>query len=92
MSFSPLVVDEITVIGSRCGPFARAIELLGDGRVNVKPLVAGIYPLEQFAEAFDRAKHGLKVILTTGRLDAGSRSADAYNVALARSRIDNARP
>jgi threonine dehydrogenase-like Zn-dependent dehydrogenase len=66
VSLSPLVVDEITVIGSRCGPFARAIELLGGGRLDVKPLVAGIYPLEQFAEAFDRAKHGLKVILTTG--------------------------
>ena len=48
VSFSPLVVDEITVIGSRCGPFARAIELLEDGRVSVRPLVAGIYPLERF--------------------------------------------
>jgi len=67
IAFSPLVVDEITVIGSRCGPFARAIELLGDDRVEVKPLVAGIHPLEQFAEAFDRAKRGLKVILTPGR-------------------------
>jgi alcohol dehydrogenase len=63
VAFSPLVVDEITVIGSRCGPFARAIELLDGGRVDVKPLVAGTYPLEQFAEAFDRAKRGLKVIL-----------------------------
>jgi alcohol dehydrogenase len=66
VSLAPLVVDEITVIGSRCGPFARAIELLGAGRVDVKPLVAGIYPLEQFAEAFDRARRGLKVILTPG--------------------------
>jgi alcohol dehydrogenase len=66
VSLSPLVVDEITVIGSRCGPFARAIELLDGGRVDVKPLVAGTYPLEQFDEAFDRAKRGLKVILTTG--------------------------
>jgi threonine dehydrogenase-like Zn-dependent dehydrogenase len=64
VSFAALVVDEITVIGSRCGPFERAIELLHDGRVDVKPLVAGIYPLAQFAEAFERAKRGLKVILT----------------------------
>lgn len=72
ISFSPLVVDEITVIGSRCGPFARAIELLSAGRVDVKPLVAGIYPLEQFAGAFERAKRGLKVIVTPGRhLDRG---------------------
>ncbi len=69
VSFSPLVVDEITVVGSRCGPFARAIELLAGGRVNVKPLIAGVYPLEQFAEAFDRAKQGMKVILTIARSD-----------------------
>jgi alcohol dehydrogenase len=66
VALSPLVVDEISVIGSRCGPFAAAIELLGAGRVDVKPLLAGVYPLERFAEAFDLAKRGLKVILTTG--------------------------
>jgi alcohol dehydrogenase len=64
---SSLVVDEISVVGSRCGPFARAIELVADGRIDVKPLVAGVYPLEQFAAAFDRATRGLKVILTPGR-------------------------
>ena len=63
VSFSPLVVDEITVVGSRCGPFDEAIDLLASGRVDVKPLVAGVYPLERFAEAFERAKRGLKVIL-----------------------------
>jgi alcohol dehydrogenase len=61
--FSPLVVDEITVIGSRCGPFPRAIELLSAGRIQVKPLIAGIYPFDQFAQAFERARRGLKVIL-----------------------------
>jgi alcohol dehydrogenase len=64
IALSPLVVDEISVIGSRCGPFARAIELLDAGRVDVKPLLAGVYPLEQYAEAFERAKLGLKVVLT----------------------------
>ena len=59
-----MVVDEISLIGSRCGPFERAIELLEDGRISVKPLMAGTYPLEQFAAAFDHARHGLKVILT----------------------------
>lgn len=54
VSFSPLVVDEITVIGSRCGPFARAIDLLSRGRVAVTALAAGPYPLAQFAAAFDR--------------------------------------
>ena len=67
VSLSPVVVDEITIVGSRCGPFPRAIELLDAGRVQVKPLVAGVYPLAQFTEAFDRATRGLKVILTPGR-------------------------
>jgi alcohol dehydrogenase len=64
VAFSPLVVDEITVIGSRCGPFDRAIELLAGGAVDVKPLVEGVYPLERHADAFERARQGLKVILT----------------------------
>jgi threonine dehydrogenase-like Zn-dependent dehydrogenase len=66
VSFAPLVVDEITVIGSRCGPFDRAIALLEAGLIEVKPLLAGTYPLEQYARAFDRAREGLKVVLTPG--------------------------
>jgi alcohol dehydrogenase len=64
LSLSPLVVDEITIVGSRCGPFDRAIDLLRRGRIDVKPLIAGIYPLDRFAEAFERARGGRKVILT----------------------------
>ncbi len=66
VAFSPLVVDEITIVGSRCGPFARAIDLLAAGRIDVKPLVAGTYPLTQFAEAFEHARRGLKVVLLPG--------------------------
>jgi threonine dehydrogenase-like Zn-dependent dehydrogenase len=62
VSLSPLVVDEISVVGSRCGPFAEAIEMLGSGRVVVQPLVAGIYPLERFADAFEQATTARKVI------------------------------
>jgi threonine dehydrogenase-like Zn-dependent dehydrogenase len=72
--FAPLVIDEITMVGSRCGPFARAIELLVTGRVNVKPLVSAVYPIEQFAQAFEHAGRALKVILRNdGR--PGSRTA-----------------
>ncbi len=63
IAFSPLIVDEVTIVGSRCGPFDRAIQLLAEGRVAVKPLVSGVYPLERFADAFDRARRGLKAIL-----------------------------
>lgn len=62
VSVAPIVVDEIAVIGSRCGPFPRAIELLEAGRIQVQPLIAGAYPLEQFVEAFQTARRGFKVI------------------------------
>jgi alcohol dehydrogenase len=62
VAWSPLVVDEIAVIGSRCGPFARAIDLLAAGRIEVKALVEGVYRLEQFADAFEHARRGFKVI------------------------------
>jgi len=65
VAFSPLVVDEITIVGSRCGPFRRAIDLLEAGAVDVKPLIAATYPLAQYAQAFDHAREGLKVMLTT---------------------------
>jgi alcohol dehydrogenase len=64
LSLPPLVVDEITIVGSRCGPFDRAIDLLARGRIDVSPLIAGIYPLERFTEAFERAREGRKVIFT----------------------------
>ena len=36
---SALVVDEITLVGSRCGPFAPALEVLASGEVNARPLI-----------------------------------------------------
>jgi threonine dehydrogenase-like Zn-dependent dehydrogenase len=62
VALAPLVVDEITVVGSRCGPFDAAIAALASGRVNVAPLVNATVPLEQFGEAFDRARAGGKVV------------------------------
>jgi threonine dehydrogenase-like Zn-dependent dehydrogenase len=63
---SALVVDEITLIGSRCGPFSKAIELLATNKVDVIPLIAAEYPLSEGLQAFDRAqqKGVLKVLLT----------------------------
>jgi threonine dehydrogenase-like Zn-dependent dehydrogenase len=62
---SALVVDEITVIGSRCGPFDRAIDLLASDRVDVTPLIAAEYPLSDGLQAFAHAqeKGVLKVLL-----------------------------
>lgn len=62
---SALVVDEIVVVGSRCGPFAPALDLLAAGRVDVAPLVHARYALRDGLEAFARAQRpgALKVLL-----------------------------
>jgi alcohol dehydrogenase len=60
-----VVVDEISVIGSRCGPFAPALALLARGAIDVESLVAARYPLDEGVEAMRRAgeKGTLKVLL-----------------------------
>jgi len=60
-----LVVDEVTLLGSRCGVFAPALELLRLKHVTVQHLITKIFPLEQGLEAFeflDRTS-ALKVLL-----------------------------
>jgi threonine dehydrogenase-like Zn-dependent dehydrogenase len=49
------VVDEITLLGSRCGPFAPALDALAAGRVAVEPLIDAVVPLEDGVDAFTRA-------------------------------------
>ena len=48
-----VVVDEITLLGSRCGNFSRALDLLRDGTVSVRPLISKTLPLEAGLEAFE---------------------------------------
>ena len=61
----PIVVDEQTVVGSRCGPFAHALDLLRAGRVNPRPLIARVFPLQEAAAAIRAASAPgtLKVLL-----------------------------
>ncbi|ACK66339.1 Alcohol dehydrogenase GroES domain protein [Rippkaea orientalis PCC 8801] len=63
---SSLVVDEITVIGSRCGPFVPALELLAERKINVESLIDANYPLTDGLKAFEHAqqKGVLKVLLS----------------------------
>ncbi|ELS04181.1 theronine dehydrogenase-like Zn-dependent dehydrogenase [Xenococcus sp. PCC 7305] len=62
---SALVVDEITVVGSRCGPFAKALDLLSENKVDVTSLIETCYPLKEGLAAFDHAQRRgtLKVLL-----------------------------
>jgi threonine dehydrogenase-like Zn-dependent dehydrogenase len=64
MPWAPLVIDEITLIGSRCGPFDRALAALEAGEIDVRPLIQERLPLERGVEALDLATQRLKVLLT----------------------------
>jgi threonine dehydrogenase-like Zn-dependent dehydrogenase len=66
---SSIVVDEIKVIGSRCGPFAPALDLLAQGKIDVNPLIDCSYPLTQGIEAFNHAqtKGTLKILLEVSK-------------------------
>jgi threonine dehydrogenase-like Zn-dependent dehydrogenase len=63
LSLWPVPVHEISIVGSRCGPFAAAIDLLASGAVQTAPLVARTFPLERFEDAFALARRELKVLL-----------------------------
>ena len=62
---SALVVDEITLVGSRCGPFAPALEVLASGEVDVRPLIQDRFGIERGIDAFVRAAERgvMKVLL-----------------------------
>ncbi len=55
VDMSRIVVDEIRLVGSRCGPFPKALQLLADKAVQVTPLVEARYPLSQGLDALDHA-------------------------------------
>jgi len=55
LNLSSVVVDEITLVGSRCGPFKPALKMLADRRVNPLPLISARYALEDGVKAFTHA-------------------------------------
>ena len=59
----PIVVDEVAIVGSRCGPFRPAIQLLASSAIDVKPLIARVTTLDDHASAFAEARRALKVLL-----------------------------
>jgi threonine dehydrogenase-like Zn-dependent dehydrogenase len=54
---APIVVNEITVVGSRCGPFGTALQLLIEGKVKARPFITATYELADFEKAILRARH-----------------------------------
>jgi threonine dehydrogenase-like Zn-dependent dehydrogenase len=61
----PIVVKEINVVGSRCGPFAKALALLRSRKVDPTPLIARKFPLAEAKAAieFAQRKGVMKVLL-----------------------------
>jgi len=65
LNLAPLVVDEITVVGSRCGPMADAVAMLARGEVAVEPLITAQYALDDAPEALAAAAQpdAIKVVM-----------------------------
>ena len=65
MPWAPVVIDEVTIVGSRCGPFDRALEALEAGSVSVLPLISQRFDLSDGVRALDAAKRRdmLKVLI-----------------------------
>lgn len=60
-----VVVNEVTLVGSRCGPFGPALELIASGRLRLREMISGEYALEDAPRAFRAAgrKGALKILL-----------------------------
>ncbi len=62
---APLVINEISVVGSRCGRFEPALRLMEQGLIDPTPLISGIFPMDKIEEAFRSSleKDNLKVLV-----------------------------
>jgi len=65
LNLAPVVIDEITVLGSRCGRFAPALEALASRKIDPRPLISATFSLEEGAAALEQAANpsNLKVLL-----------------------------
>jgi threonine dehydrogenase-like Zn-dependent dehydrogenase len=64
IDLAPVVINEISIVGSRCGQFAPALDLLAEGRISVAPLVEARYDLDSSEAAFEHAgRRGVRKIL-----------------------------
>jgi alcohol dehydrogenase len=63
LNLTALVVDEVQLLGSRCGPFGPALRLLERGLVQTAPLISGRYLLAEARTAFAASPGALKLLL-----------------------------
>ncbi len=64
-NLAPVVIDEITVLGSRCGQFGPALRLLESEKIDFLPLISAIYSVDEAIQAFgkNKEKETLKILL-----------------------------
>jgi threonine dehydrogenase-like Zn-dependent dehydrogenase len=69
LPWAPFVIDEVTLVGSRCGPFDRALDGLAQGHVDVLPLISDRFDLSHGLAALQRAQARgvLKVLIDVAR-------------------------
>lgn len=65
LNLAPIVVNEVTIIGSRCGPFPEAIDALARREIDVSSMVARAFRIDRGLEAFEAATspNNIKVLL-----------------------------
>ncbi|MBI5505461.1 MAG: alcohol dehydrogenase catalytic domain-containing protein [Deltaproteobacteria bacterium] len=67
VDLAPVVINEISVVGSRCGRFEPALDLLAGGRISVAPLIDARYPLAEIDEGFAHAsRRGVRKVIIRG--------------------------
>lgn len=69
LDVAPLVINEVRLVGSRCGPFEEAINALARGAVEVRSMISRVFLIEQAAAAFEavRKPETVKVLLRVDR-------------------------
>lgn len=65
LNLAPIVINEITVLGSRCGQFPPALRLLKNNRIDFNPFISGIYSIDDAIDAFEanKQKDTLKILI-----------------------------
>jgi len=65
IDLNQVVINEMEIIGSRCGPFEPALQLLSQGLVNPEPMISKVFPFKDILRAFDYARKpsSLKVLI-----------------------------
>ncbi|MEK9648955.1 MAG: alcohol dehydrogenase, partial [Gammaproteobacteria bacterium] len=68
LNAGPIVVNELTIVGSRCGPMDKAVAMIAAGKLDPSCMVTKSYPLDEGVKAVGRAqeKGTLKILLSMG--------------------------